>query len=275
MTSYFWCHYYILSTALCGHRCQCRRHSIHRARKYIRCSVGLSSPVHKLNQHFCFIGQRCSNVQTRVEQSHDSSHGFHKQRCGWPVCRRSAQTSHMCFLSTGAVLEGDGSREHRRQPRRERRPCDHRPGGQWHGHHPLEPDAGHAEEACVHVAPITQDISPRKFWSSQATRPKSSQALSLHKPKSSEAPSLHKPQVITNLTSSEAPCLHKPQVFKSPKSSEVPCPCKPKVFTTPKPSQTSNPTNLNGPVVFTVLMKQAILMWLLSPLLNLLLGLVL
>lgn len=63
-----------------------------------------------------------------------------------------------CFCPVGALAEGDGGRGHRRRPRREPRSCDHRPWGQRDGDHPLEPDAGHSEEACVHVAPSAQDL---------------------------------------------------------------------------------------------------------------------
>lgn len=61
-------------------------------------------------------------------------------------------------MSAGTLPEGNGGGDHRRRPWREPRSCDHRPGGQRDGNYSLEPDAGHTEEACVHVAPLAQDL---------------------------------------------------------------------------------------------------------------------
>lgn len=61
-------------------------------------------------------------------------------------------------LFAGTLPEGDGGRGHRRRPGREPGSRDHRPRGQRDGDHPLEPDAGHSEEARVHVAPSAQDL---------------------------------------------------------------------------------------------------------------------
>uniref|UniRef100_A0A8B9BXA7 Synaptotagmin 12 n=1 Tax=Anser brachyrhynchus TaxID=132585 RepID=A0A8B9BXA7_9AVES len=58
----------------------------------------------------------------------------------------------------GPVPAGDGGGERRGRPCRQHGPRPHRPGGQRHGHHPLEPDAGHAEEARVHVAPAAEEL---------------------------------------------------------------------------------------------------------------------
>lgn len=68
-----------------------------------------------------------------------------------PALHRSAVTASRC--PPGPVPAGDGGRVRRGRPRRQHGPRPHRPGGQRDGHHPLEPDAGHAEEARLHVAP--------------------------------------------------------------------------------------------------------------------------
>lgn len=70
-------------------------------------------------------------------------------------CSHSRLCHHVC---AGTLPEGDRGRDHRRRPGREPGPCDHRPRGQWDGDHPLEPDAGHSEEAGVHVAPSAQNL---------------------------------------------------------------------------------------------------------------------
>lgn len=67
-------------------------------------------------------------------------------------------TEQPCHVSAGTLPEGNSGGDHRRRPRREPRSRDHRPRGQWDGDHSLEPDAGHSEEACVHVAPTAQDL---------------------------------------------------------------------------------------------------------------------
>ena len=74
-------------------------------------------------------------------------------------------------LFAGAVAEGDGGRDHRRRSGGEPGSCDHRSRGQRDGDHPLEPDAGHSEETCVHVAPPAQDLVPSALLH---TRPVSS-----------------------------------------------------------------------------------------------------
>lgn len=61
-------------------------------------------------------------------------------------------------VSAGTLLEGNSGRDHRWRPWREPRSCDYRPRGQRDGDHSLEPDAGHSEEARVHVAPPAQDL---------------------------------------------------------------------------------------------------------------------
>lgn len=61
-------------------------------------------------------------------------------------------------VSAGTLPEGNSGRDHRWRPWRESRSCDHWPRGQWDGDYSLEPDAGHSEEACVHVAPPAQDL---------------------------------------------------------------------------------------------------------------------
>lgn len=67
------------------------------------------------------------------------------------------------MLFAGTLPEGDGGRDHRRWAGRELGSRDHWPGGQRDGDHPLEPDAGHSEEACVHVAPSAQDLGSLHF----------------------------------------------------------------------------------------------------------------
>ncbi|XP_068800654.1 synaptotagmin-12 isoform X3 [Struthio camelus] len=62
----------------------------------------------------------------------------------------------------GAVAAGDGGGVRRGRPSRQHGPRAHRPGGQRHGHHPLEPDVGHAEEARVHVAPGPAQLGARR-----------------------------------------------------------------------------------------------------------------
>lgn len=59
---------------------------------------------------------------------------------------------------TGPVPAGDGGRVGRGRPHRQHRARPHRPSGQRHGHHALEPDAGHAEEARLHVAPAPEKL---------------------------------------------------------------------------------------------------------------------
>lgn len=61
-------------------------------------------------------------------------------------------------VSAGTLPEGNSGRDHRWRPWRESRSCDHWPRGQWDGNYSLEPDAGHSEETCVHVAPPAQDL---------------------------------------------------------------------------------------------------------------------
>lgn len=63
-----------------------------------------------------------------------------------------------CHVSAGTLLEGNSGRDHRWRPWREPWSCDYRPRGQWDGDYSLEPDAGHSEEARVHVAPPAQDL---------------------------------------------------------------------------------------------------------------------
>lgn len=60
--------------------------------------------------------------------------------------------------SAGTLLEDNSGRDDRGRPWREPRSCDHRPRGQWDGDYSLEPNAGHSEEARVHVAPPAQDL---------------------------------------------------------------------------------------------------------------------
>ncbi|XP_068800656.1 synaptotagmin-12 isoform X5 [Struthio camelus] len=64
--------------------------------------------------------------------------------------------------AAGAVAAGDGGGVRRGRPSRQHGPRAHRPGGQRHGHHPLEPDVGHAEEARVHVAPGPAQLGARR-----------------------------------------------------------------------------------------------------------------
>lgn len=78
------------------------------------------------------------------------------------------------MLFAGTLSEGDGGRDHRRWPGREPGSRDHRPRGQRDGDHPLEPDAGHSEEARVHVAPSAQDLA---LFAPAHTRPVSSKTL--------------------------------------------------------------------------------------------------
>lgn len=63
-----------------------------------------------------------------------------------------------CRVSAGTLPEGNSGRDHGWRPWREPWSCDYRPRGQWDGHHSLESDAGHSEEARVHVAPPAQDL---------------------------------------------------------------------------------------------------------------------
>lgn len=77
-------------------------------------------------------------------------------------------------LFAGTLPEGDSGRDHRRRPGREPGSRDHRPRGQRDGDHPLEPDAGHSEEARVHVAPSAQDLV---LFALVHTRPVSSKTL--------------------------------------------------------------------------------------------------
>lgn len=72
-------------------------------------------------------------------------------------CSHSRLCNHV-VLFAGTLPEGDGGRDHRRRPGREPGSRDHWPRGQWDGDHPLEPDAGHSEEAGVHVAPSAQNL---------------------------------------------------------------------------------------------------------------------
>lgn len=82
---------------------------------------------------------------------------FHKDLA--ETLRRShVHRAHLCnhdALFAGALPEGHCGRGHRRRTGRKPRPCDHRPRSQRDGNNPLEPDAGHSEEARVHVAPAT------------------------------------------------------------------------------------------------------------------------
>lgn len=81
-----------------------------------------------------------------------------------PCCKEDAEScshSRLCnhvTLFAGTLPEGDSGRDHRWRPGREPGPRDHRSRGQRDGDHPLEPDAGHSEEARVHVAPSAQDL---------------------------------------------------------------------------------------------------------------------
>lgn len=58
----------------------------------------------------------------------------------------------------GAVPARDGGRERRGRARGQHGPRAHRARGQRHGHHALEPDAGHAPQARLHVAPAPQEL---------------------------------------------------------------------------------------------------------------------
>lgn len=70
---------------------------------------------------------------------------------------------------TGPVPAGDGGRVGRGRPHRQHGARPHRPGGQRHGHHALEPDAGHAEEAHLHVAPAPEKLGG--CWGEPAAPP--------------------------------------------------------------------------------------------------------
>lgn len=79
-------------------------------------------------------------------------------------CKQDAESClrrRLCYhviLFAGALPEGDSGRGHRRWSGWEPGSRHHRPRGQWNGDHPLEPDAGHSEEARVHVASSAQDL---------------------------------------------------------------------------------------------------------------------
>lgn len=62
-------------------------------------------------------------------------------------------------LPPGALFASHRGRVVRRRTGREPGPRDHWPRDGRHGDYPLEPDAGHAEEARVHVAPAAQDLT--------------------------------------------------------------------------------------------------------------------
>lgn len=87
--------------------------------------------------------------------------GCHEGLLKWPDRawnKHSDAKCELCPVSAGTLLENNSGRDHGWWPWREPRSCDYRPRGQWDGDYSLEPDAGHSEEARVHVAPPAQDL---------------------------------------------------------------------------------------------------------------------
>ncbi|XP_068800655.1 synaptotagmin-12 isoform X4 [Struthio camelus] len=91
--------------------------------------------------------------EPRLQRGHDLLGAGHRAAEA-PAARRRRLA--------GAVAAGDGGGVRRGRPSRQHGPRAHRPGGQRHGHHPLEPDVGHAEEARVHVAPGPAQLGARR-----------------------------------------------------------------------------------------------------------------
>lgn len=74
-------------------------------------------------------------------------------------CRRCRCRTVTRGAPAGPVPEGDGGRERRGRPGRQHGPRPDRAGGQRDGHHALEPDAGHAAQTRLHVAPAAAQLT--------------------------------------------------------------------------------------------------------------------